>query len=77
MAHPLSHCPQAELKLENPEGQFWTHWFDDKYPVLQIQTPLIELAPEGHEEIHVEPTRLKPVTQEVQLDMFWPHYLHG
>ena len=72
------HCPPIGPK---PVGQEATHWLEKINPVLQTQTPLTGLAPVGHAAIQVCPTRLKPVTQVLQMEgaepQVWQGYEHS
>jgi hypothetical protein len=47
------------------------------YPLLHWQTPLTGLAPVGQAAIQVDPTRLNPVTQVVQMEGAEPQVLQG
>jgi hypothetical protein len=70
----LVHCPPTGPK---PVGQEATHWLEKMNPVLHWQTPLTGEAPVGQAAMQVDPTRLKPVTQLVQMEGAEPQVLQG
>lgn len=72
-AHSV-HCPPT---APYPVGQLVTHWLEKMNPLLHWQTPLTGTAPVGQAAIQVDPTRLNPLTQVVQIDGAVPQVLQG